>query len=186
MNGYFVRQDILEVLDRLAYLEEMLHGLEQNTDGLKPEEIEEQIAVCHDTIEAVESELEPLAEMLASDIRNAEMEAKAYKAEAEIWKTKQYKAEQRAKNEKSLLMHIMKKHGKEKMDAGKFKLTIANNGGKTPLTLFVEDPAELPSKFRTKTIVYKADDAAIREYLDSGKTSKYFAYGPRGQNLRIK
>lgn len=185
MNGYFVEQDILEKLDLLAYLQDMLRGLEERPEEFRGADLEEQICATKDTIESLDYDLETLAEQLAGDIRNHDMQAKAFKAEAERWKNKQYREEQRVTSEKALLMHLMKKKNIEKMKAGKFSLTIANNGGRTPITYTV-DPEDLPSKFRIKTIVFKADDQAIREYLDAGHSSKYFEYGERGQNLRIR
>lgn len=188
MNGYFVRQDILEKLDQLEELKAIMKGLESKPEQYKDmtvEELGEMVQTCQDTIEALDFELEELAESLAGDALNARMEAKAYKEEAERWQNKRYKAELRERADKDLLMWVMKKHGKLKMDAGKFKLTIANNGGKTPI-IFNADPEDLPARFRQRQVVFKADDAAIREYLDAGKTSKYFEYGERGTNLRIK
>lgn len=185
MNGYFVEQDILEKLDLLAYLQDMLRGLEERPEEFKGADLDEQILATKTTIESLDYDLETLAEQLAGDIRNHDMAAKAFKAESEAWKTKQYREEQRVRSEKDLLMYLMKKQNIDKMKAGKFSLTIANNGGKTPIQYAV-DPEDLPSRFRIKTIVFKADDTAIREYLDAGHTSKFFEYGERGQNLRIR
>ena len=185
MNGYFVTNEVLDILDQLAYLQDMMAGLTKIPEEYKGQDLEEQIKACEDTIESLQYDLGDLAEWIAGDIRNADMESKAYKGEVDAWRNKQYRAERRMKSEKSLLMLLMKKAGLTKMDAGKFKLTIANNGGKTPIEYTV-DPEELPAKFRIREIVYKPDDAAIREYLDSGKKSKYFSYGERGYNLRVK
>lgn len=189
MNGYFVRQDILEKLDQIEMLRNIINGTEERPEEYKElsaDEIKELVQTCQDTIESIDADLEQIAEWIAGDYRNNDMTAKAYKAEKESWQTKQYKAEQRAKADKELLMLILKKHNLQKMDAGKFKLSIANNGGKTPILFNVLSPEELPAKFKQKITTYKADDAAIREYLDAGRKSKYFEYGQRGQNLRIK
>lgn len=185
MNGYFVQHDVLEKLDQLAWLQDMLTGLEKRPEEYQGVDLTDRIKLCEDTIESLEYDLEQLAEWIAGDIRNADMEAKAYKGEVESWKNKQYRAERRAKAEKNLLMLIMKKAGVFKMDAGNFKLTIANNGGKTPIDYTV-NPEELPAKFRIKEVTYKPNDEAIRAYLDGGKSSKFFSYGERGQNLRVK
>lgn len=186
MNGYFVKQDVLEILEQIAELKEMQRGLSEKPEHMSLEEISEQIQTCEDTIEALGYEVEELAEWIAGDIRNAEMQAAMYKKEAESWKTKQYKAELRAKNGKDFLMYLMSKVGQKKMAAGKFSLTIANNGGKLPISFNVEDMEQLPSKYRIKQVTYKADDAAIRDFLDAGGHSKYFEYGQRGQSLRIR
>ena len=185
MNGYFVKQEVLEKLDQIAELREIQRGLAEKPEHMSLEEIADTIKACEDSIESLGYDLEELAEYLVGDIRNNEMKAEAFKKEAEVWKTKQYKAELRAKNGKDFLMYLMSKVGKKKMDAGKFNLTIANNGGPIPLVLNA-DPEELPAKFRIKQIVFKADNIEIRKFLDAGRKSKYFQYGERGQNLRIK
>lgn len=189
MNGYFVKQDVLEILDKIAELREIQKGMTERPEEYKdmsPEEIEEMIQTCEDSIESLGYDLEELAEWLAGDVRNNEMQAAVYKKEAESWKTKQYKAELRSKSGKDFLMYLMDKVGTKKMPAGKFNLSIANNGGKLPISYNVDSPEDLPAKYRIKEIKYKADDAAIREFLDNGGKSKYFEYGQRGQNLRIR
>lgn len=182
MNGYFVRQEILDLLDKRQYLMDELKKPENFGD----EEMTEQLAVCEDTLESIDLEIGDLAESLAGDIRNNEMEAKAYSEEADVWKAKQISAERRAKSEEDLLKYILKQRDIKKLDAGKFMISIVNNGGKLPIEYQVSAPAELPEEFRTATTVYKANDLAIRDFLDNGGKSKYFEYGQRGTSLRIR
>lgn len=181
MNGYFVRQEILDLLDKRQYLMDELKKPENFGDY----EMEEDIQAIEDTLESIDLEIGDLAESLAGDIRNNEMEAKAYSEEADVWKAKQISAERRAKSEKDLLKYILKQRDIKKLDAGKFKISIVNNGGKLPIEYNVSSPAELPNRFRSATINYKANDLAIREFLDNGGESDLFHYGQRGQNVRI-
>ena len=181
MNGYFVRQDILDLLDKRQSLMERLKEPESWGD----EELTEELAAIEDTLEGIDLQLEDLAEALAGDIRNNEMEARAYSEEADIWKAKQIRAERRAKSEKDLLKYILKQKDVSKLQAGKFKVSIVNNGGKLPIEYAVSSPAELPEEFRMSVTTYKANDAAIREFLDNGGESDFFNYAPRGQNVRI-
>lgn len=181
MNGYFVRQDILDLLDKRQSLMERLKEPESWGD----EELTEELAAIEDTLEGIDLQLEDLAEALAGDIRNNELEAKAYSEEADIWKAKQIRAERRAKSEKDLLKYILKQKDVSKLQAGKFKVSIVNNGGKLPIEYAVSSPAELPEEFRMSVTTYKANDAAIREFLDNGGESDFFNYAPRGQNVRI-
>ena len=181
MNGYFVRKDILDLLDdRQALTEEL-----SNPANFGDEELTERLAAIEDTLEGIDLQLEDLAEALAGDIRNNELEAKAYSEEADIWKAKQIRAERRAKSEKDLLKYILKQKDVSKLQAGKFKVSIVNNGGKLPIEYAVSSPAELPEEFRMSVTTYKANDAAIREFLDNGGESDFFNYAPRGQNVRI-
>lgn len=180
MNGYFVRKDILDLLDdRQALTEEL-----SNPANFGDEELTERLAAIEDTLEGIDLQLEDLAEALAGDIRNNEMEARAYMEEAEVWKVKQIRAERRAKSEKDLLKYILKQKNVQKLQAGKFKVSIVNNGGKLPIEYNVP-PEELPEAFKVTVFTQKPFDQAIREFLDNGGESDLFHYGQRGQNVRI-
>ena len=180
MNGYFVRKDILDLLDdRQALTEEL-----SNPANFGDEELTERLAAIEDTLEGIDLQLEDLAEALAGDIRNNEMEARAYMEEAEVWKVKQIRAEKRAKSEKDLLKYILKQKNVQKLQAGKFKVSIVNNGGKLPIEYNVP-PEELPEAFKVTVFTQKPFDQAIREFLDNGGESDLFHYGQRGQNVRI-
>lgn len=180
MNGYFVRQDILDLLDKRQSLMERIKEPESWGD----EELTEELAVIEDTLEGIDLQLEDLAEALAGDIRNNELEAKAYSEEADIWKAKQIRAERRAKSEKDLLKYILKQKDVSKLQAGKFKVSVVNNGGKLPIEYEVP-PEELPERFKVTILTQKPFDQAIREFLDNGGQSDLFHYGERGQNVRI-
>lgn len=186
MNGYFVKQDVLDLLDRIAELQEMQKGLSEKPEHMSFEEIAEQIQSCKDTIESLGYEVEELLEWIIGDVRNNEMDAATAKTEAGIWKNKQYKAEMRAKTGKDFVQYIMTKLGQKKMPAGIFNVSLVKNGGKLPIVFNVDDPSQLPAKFRKKQVIYKPDDEAIREYLDAGGKSKYFEYGERGTGLRYR
>lgn len=179
-NGYFVRKDILDLLDDRQYLIEELRAPANFGD----EDLTEKLAAIEDTLEGIDLELADLAEALAGDIRNCELEAKAYSEEADIWKAKQIRAERRAKSEKDLLKYILKQKDVQKLQAGKFKVSIVNNGGKLPIEYNVP-PEELPEGFKITVFSQKADDLKIREFLDAGGESDLFHYGQRGQNVRI-
>lgn len=180
MNGYFVRQEILDLLDKRQYLMDELKKPENFGDY----EMEEDIQAIEDTLESIDLEIGDLAESLAGDIRNNEMEAKAYSEEADVWKAKQISAERRAKSEKDLLKYILKQRDIKKLDAGKFKVSIVNNGGKLPIEYAVP-VEELPEEFKVTIFTQKANDAKIRDFLDNGGESDFFRYGQRGQNVRI-
>ena len=180
MNGYFVRQDILDLLDKRQSLMERLKEPESWGD----DELTEELAAIEDTLEGIDLQLEDLAEALAGDIRNNEMEARAYMEEAEVWKVKQIRAEKRAKSEKDLLKYILKQKNVQKLQAGKFKVSIVSNGGKLPIEYNVP-PEELPEAFKVTVFTQKPFDQAIREFLDNGGESDLFHYGQRGQNVRI-
>ena len=177
-NGYFVRKDILDLLDERQYLIEEM----KRPANFGDIDLAEKLAACEDTLESIDMDLADLVEALIGDIRNNE--ARAYMEEAEVWKLKQIRAERRAKSEKDLLKYILTYNDVKKMDAGKFKVSLVNNGGKVPIEYNV-DPEELPEEFRKEIVTYKPNDEAIREFLDNGGENGYFSYGQRGQNVRI-
>lgn len=181
MNGYFVRKEILELLDERQYLMEEM----KKPANFGEIDLSERLAACEDTIESIDLELGDLVESLIGDIKNNEMEARAYEEEADAWKAKQIRAERRAKSEKDLLKYMLMYNDIKKMDAGKFKVSLVNNGGKLPIEYNVDAPADLPDEFRMSVTTYKANDLAIREFLDNGGQSDLFHYGERGQNVRI-
>lgn len=183
MNGYFVRQEIQQLLDNIEMLKQRQALL--RADDPENAVISTEVQAIEDTIESMDFELEDLAEQLAKAISNIEIDADAYEKEARKWTEKAIAAKARLKREKDLLKYILESNDIKSMKAGIFKLTVAGNGGKTPIIYNVE-PDELPDQFRKDVVTKKADDKAIREFLDNGGKSDYFRYGERGTSLRIR
>ena len=125
MNGYFVRQEILDLLDKRQYLMDELKKPENFGDY----EMEEDIQAIEDTLESIDLEIGDLAESLAGDIRNNEMEAKAYSEEADVLKAKQISAERRAKSEKDLLKYILKQREQRRQAPDRVQCQLT---GRTP------------------------------------------------------
>lgn len=184
MNLYLVSKDVLELLNALDMLQNQLLEEQKKKNG-DTDAIYTEIIGIEDTIESLDYDLAALAEDITKDIRNNEIEAKAYKEEADRWNLKRQAAEARIKREKELLKYILTDNGVKKIHAGLFNLTVANNGGKTPIN-YQAEPQDLPEQFRKQEIVYKYNDEEIRKFLDNGGSSTLFAYGERGQSLRIK
>ena len=117
-------------------------------------------------------------------IRQLESDAKALKEEKERLEQRQTICENNAKRLKAALMKAMQLTGHDKkMDAGLFKLTIANNGGKQPLVI----DKEVPNSFLK--IKYEPDNDRIREYLEKlpeGETCDFAHLSEPGKHLRIK
>lgn len=182
MSGYWISPEISMLLDRRA---DLMEEIEQSNDQHHITELRSELVAIDDTLEGEDFNIEALAENLAKDIRNNEMDAKAYKEEAKRWAEKATRSGKRAESIRALLKYILESNGQRKLKAGMFDLSIANNGGKLPIKYYV-DPAELPEEFRLEEVTYKADDKAIRTFLDEGGESDQFRYGERGTNLRIK
>ena len=182
-NLYDIDRHIDELFGRLDDVCTELESMPQNTAEYKAK-LEEKAAIeC--TIESLEYDFADLLEEAVKGIRNLEADMEAYKREQEYYQLKKNDAEYRIKKRKAFIRYLMEKRGEKSLKAGNFTLTIKGNGGKTPIT-YHTTPEALPEQFRTEQTTYKADDAAIRAFLDAGGTSNLFEYAPRGTNLNIR
>jgi len=89
---------------------------------------------------------------------------------------------------KERLKMFFEDHDIQKIETPRFKLSIANNGGKVRLIVPDDlDVNQLPEQFQ-KLIpaVVTVDNEAIRQALESGETVDGFALAPRGTRLAIK
>jgi len=84
---------------------------------------------------------------------------------------------------KSRLKGVMEAHGVRKIETERFRLTVAENGGKLPL--IVPDPNRVPDAYCTQPAPVPSNDK-IRAALDKGEKLLFAMYGERGTHLRIK
>jgi prefoldin subunit 5 len=141
--------------------------------------------LLEDTIESLRYEFEELLEEMVKGIRNLEADKDAYKREMEYYRRKKDEADASITKRKAFIRFLMDKRDTKLVKAGNFTLQIKTNGGKTPLLYYVR-PENLPAEFRKESVTYKADDEAIRAFLDAGGESECFQYGSRGTNLNIR
>lgn len=136
-----------------------------------------------DTLEGLQGEIEQKAEDYCKVIRQFEADAEIYKKEAERFKNKQAICENNAKRMKMAVQKAMEVTGHNSMDAGLFKLKIANNGGQRPLVI----DGNVPTAFLK--MVPQNDNEKIRKFLDElpeGESCTFAHYGERGTHLAIK
>lgn len=138
-----------------------------------------------DTLESIDMELEDKADGYAKVMAEMDAEEDGIDKQIERLKARKNALQNNKQAMKDRLKNAMIQTGKTRFKTALFSFSVANNGGKTPIKYTVE-PEKLPEEFRTAVTTYKANDGAIRQYLDSGKQSEFFAYGERGTNLRIK
>ena len=140
--------------------------------------------VIEDTLEGMQFELEQKAEQYCFVIRQFEADAEAFKREADKFSQKATICENNVKRLKARLMQAMALTGHEKgLDAGLFRLKIANNGGVRPVIY----DGVVPTEFQK--VKYENDTEKIRRYLDGlkeGETCDFAHYGERGQHLSMK
>lgn len=99
--------------------------------------------VMKDTLDSIGGTFENKAENLAKLIRNLESDVLAYKEEENRLKTKRQAAENKLKWLKTYLKDCMKLIGKNKYEAGVFKLSIQKN----PVSVNITDKKNLPEDY---------------------------------------
>lgn len=83
---------------------------------------------------------------------------------------------------KERLKQAMETTGRARIDTTRFRLTVANNGGKQPM--LIEDESAIPPEFFVQ--VPQVDKECIRTALENGRTVPGCSLAPRGTSLRIK
>lgn len=144
------------------------------------DEVDGDMTVIEDTLEAIEGELEEKAENYAKIIREYEAEADKFKAEKERLEHMQVSAQNKAKYLKDMLHKAMIDTGKTKFKTELFSFGIQKNGGKAPLIM--KEGIEIPIEY-TKA---EPDMGKIREALEKGELLTFAELGERGEHLRIR
>ena len=167
----------------MATLYELVHEYEEMERQLTevgladvPEEILEEA-------QKVDFDFETKAENYAKMIRNLEADVYALKEEEERLKARRQTIEHNIGWLKLTLKEAMKATGKEKFTKGVFNFSIRKNGGKQPVVLDV-DERELPDEL--VKITRKADNDAIRKYIEETGDVTYAHLGERGDNVSIR
>lgn len=114
-----------------------------------------------------------------------------YEARAEARKLEAHRLTESAKSEankaarlKERLKQFFALHGLKTLETRRFRLTLANNGGKLPVRVLAENQGAIPDEFcRFKREV---DLESIRAALEAGESLEFAEFGERGQSLRIK
>lgn len=83
---------------------------------------------------------------------------------------------------KERLKQAMETTGRVRIDTTRFRLTVANNGGKQPM--LIEDQSAIPTEFIVQ--VPEVDKDAVRAALEAGRAVPGCTLVPRGTSLRIK
>ena len=162
----------------MSNLYQLTNNYETVLNMLYQEDVDEQMVL--DTLESIEGDIEDKADNYAKIIRELETRSKARKEEAQRLTESAKVFENRIKALKSNLFNAMKETGKTKFATNLFSFNIAKNGGKQPLTIDGEVPAEY-----TRTIT-ENDTDKIRQALENGEKLTFAHLEERGESLRIK
>lgn len=133
-----------------------------------------------DTLEAINGEIEIKAENTAVIINELTAEAAKIKAEEARLSERRKAIEGHAARLKDGLYNAMKTVGREKFKTTLFSFNIQMN----PVKLIIDDESKIPKKYLIAQAP-KVDNAALKEYLKTGKTVKY-AHLEQTEGLRIK
>lgn len=127
---------------------------------------------------ALETKLDGYAALITE--RTAK--AKARREEAERM-TKLARADENlAARLKERLQFFFEEHGIEKRETARFKISLAQNGGKLPLIIDDVSPDSLPDYYTKREL----DRESIREALEGGLPLNFARLGERGTSIRIR
>ena len=82
------------------------------------------------------------------------------------------------------LKAVMQQRGLKKLETRRYRLSVANNGGKLPLRLSTDNPKDLPAEYHRVTI--DIDKAKVREALEAGVEVPHASFDERGTRLSIR
>lgn len=132
-----------------------------------------------DTLQGIEMEFEQKAEQIAKIIRNFEGNNLALKSEIDRLKAMQTCNNNQIEYCKKYLFEQMKITGKTMFATELFKFSIQKNGGMLPLQILND---YIPPEYRKN----EADNAFVRNAINSGEQLDFAKLGERGESLRIK
>lgn len=145
------------------------------------EDIEMQTVL--DTLEGLDGEIEDKADNYAKIIKILTSDVDALKAEEERLHSRRKSFENRAQALKENLQANLEFIGKTKFKTALFSFSVAQNGGKQPLTI-TEHLDEIPGKYLIPQPP-KVDTEAVRSLLEE-KEVEWARLEPRGKSLRIR
>ena len=146
-------------------------------------EIDEQAVA--DTMEGIEMEIEQKADNYAWMIRSLDSNNEAIDKEIARLQALKKRNTNFIERLKENLMFCMRATGKEKFKTALNSFGIRKAGGKQPLVIDFENPADIPEDYR-KVVKYGADNDKIREDLDKGIELSWARYAERTEYLSIR
>lgn len=114
-----------------------------------------------DTLEGLQFEFDSKVEGYCKVIRQLEADVKAFNDMAQEFLRKKTVCESSIKRMKTTLKEAMERTGQKKIETQLFKVSVAGNGGKRPMTIC----GDVPEQF--KVVKYENDNEKIRQYLES-------------------
>lgn len=141
--------------------------------------------VIKDTLELLDGDIEAKADQIAYIIRELDGDEEILKKEEQRIKAKHESIVKNRQRLKDYLMEAMRLTGKEKFKTALNSFGIRKAGGKQPLIIDFENPADIPEDYR-KVVKYGANSDKIREALDKGEELSWARYAERTEYLSIR
>jgi flagellin-specific chaperone FliS len=172
---------LIEISNELLALNAALDALDGNVEQQTEELYQWFAELLEEAKEARNAKLDNYAAL----IRELESRATARKVEADRLLQRAKVDSNRAASLKLMLQEFFQCHDIKTIETARYRLTLANNGGKTPL-IIDEGCAmsQIPDKYTQVSI--KPDLEAIRAALEAGEALPFARLGERGQSIRIK
>jgi hypothetical protein len=155
----------------------------QLLEMMEDPEIDEQAVA--DTMEGIEMEIEQKADNYAWMIRSLDSNNEAIDKEIARLQSLKKRNTNFIGRLKENLMFAMRSTGKEKFKTALNSFGIRKAGGKQPLVIDFENPADIPEDYR-KVVKYGANSDKIREALDKGEKLSWARYAERTEYLSIR
>ena len=143
---------------------------------LDPEIPEEAV---FDTIEMIEADMDTKADSYAKIIKSMDGDTAQIDTEIKRLQERKTSISNRQKALKQRLFDTMKVTGRTKFKTALFSFNIQKNGGKSPVDITAEVPAEWLKPG-------DPDKDKIRAYLESGHDLPFAVLMERGESLRIR
>ena len=167
MSLYAISSELELILDAI---------LEEGVDSETQQALEAHLA-------GLDAALDSKCDDFAALIRSLELRSAARKSEADRMRALAKADEALAERLATRLKEAMESSGRTKIDTQRFRLSVAGNGGKQPLSVTC-DATTLPKELTTVTVA--ANKEAIRQALEAGAIIAGCELLPRGTSLRIR
>lgn len=168
MNLYEITAEMQSILDA------MLEGGADSTEAMD---------ALNEHLAGLDAILETKAEQYAGIITELQSRAAVRAQEAKRMQALAATDQVLADRLKERLKESMERTGKTKIETTRFRLSVAGNGGKQPLSIGC-DPLALPPEFVVERV--EANKDAIRAALEAGRSIPDCALLPRGTSIRIR
>lgn len=158
-------------------LYEMTHEWQEVFDMLLDPEIPEE--AVFDTIEMIEADMDSKADSYAKIIKSMDGDATQISAEIKRLQERKASIEHRRDWLKAQLETMMRTTGRTKFKTTLFSFNIQRNGGKQPVDITADVPAEWLKPG-------DPDKDKIRAYLEAGNELPFATLIDRSESLRIR